>query len=56
MRHNFCTQIVPTAGLSQRFCNFMDQLLYFIKYKDTSVNTLELMITAFQAGLASKEQ
>lgn len=38
------------------FCNFMDQLLYFIKYKDTSVNTLELMITAFQAGLASKVQ
>lgn len=36
------------------FCNFMDLLLYFIKYKDTSVDSLELMITAFQAGLVAK--
>lgn len=34
--------------------NFVDQLLYFIKYKDITIDTLELMIVAFQAGLAAK--
>ncbi|MBD5481472.1 MAG: hypothetical protein HDR15_02900 [Lachnospiraceae bacterium] len=37
---------------NEKFKNFMDLMLYFFKYKDISVNTIEMMITAFEAGLS----
>lgn len=37
---------------NKEFENFMDQMLYFFEYKDISINTIEMMITAFNAGLS----